>query len=218
MNTPLNSVLVAQTTALLERVARERDERIRRLREEASEQARSIVARARAEARQRLRQAVEEERRAAARAIADRSAALDTEARRAEQTLLRGLIEEAWQRLPQAVAARWAQAPAREAWVGAACDLAAASLRDHASVAIEVEPSDAATAGEQARARLLTAGFQGIEVRPVAGLGAGLRIVSGGACLDATVAGLLASRERVESELLAEFDRVLGRAEEGTPA
>ena len=44
-----------------------------------------------------------------------------------------------------------------------------------------------------------------------AGLGAGLRIRHGLACVDATTAGLLASRERIEAELLAELDALLER-------
>ena len=42
-----------------------------------------------------------------------------------------------------------------------------------------------------------------------------MRIRGGSACVDATVAGLLASRERVEAELLAEFDRLLEERERG---
>ena len=43
----------------------------------------------------------------------------------------------------------------------------------------------------------------------VANLGPGLRIRHGLACVDATAAGLLASRERIEAELLAELDALL---------
>jgi len=37
------------------------------------------------------------------------------------------------------------------------------------------------------------------------GLGAGLRIRAEGVCLDATIAGLLAQRERIEAMFLAEY-------------
>jgi len=52
-------------------------------------------------------------------------------------------------------------------------------------------------------------------VRRAGSRGAGLRIRRRSACVDATVAGLLASRERVEAELLAEFDRL--REQPGSP-
>jgi hypothetical protein len=46
-----------------------------------------------------------------------------------------------------------------------------------------------------------------LEVLPVAGLGPGLRIRAANASLDATRTGLLAARERVAAELLAEFEQ-----------
>ena len=71
MSTP-ESVVQAQTEALLRRVAREQESRCRRARDAAQDQASSIVERAWEEARTRLRQAVDEERRAVDKALADR--------------------------------------------------------------------------------------------------------------------------------------------------
>jgi hypothetical protein len=212
------TVLQAQTEGLLRRVAREQESRTLAIRSAAEEQARSIVVRARQEARARLRQAIEEERRQIERAIGERRAALDTTARRAEQAILRGLIEQAWQRLPPAVASLWQDAHAREQWIEAASEFAAASLRPQASYVVEFDADAAANAGQAASACLTAAGLEPVECRHVAGLGAGLRIRAGGACIDATVAGLLASRERVEAELLAEFDRVLEDSARGAGA
>ncbi len=50
-------------------------------------------------------------------------------------------------------------------------------------------------------------GQRGIE--PGVGKGPGLRVRHGLACVDASVPGLLASRERIEAELLAELDALL---------
>ena len=50
-----------------------------------------------------------------------------------------------------------------------------------------------------------------VRFQEVPSLGAGLRIHAGRACVDATVGGLLASRERIESELLAELERLAER-------
>ena len=212
------SVLQAQIDALLRRVAREQDTRTRRIRDEADEQARAIVARSRQEARARLRQAIDEERRQIERAIADRRAARDTDARRAEQAAVRQLIERAWARLPQAVAARWVDSAAREDWCRAACDCARRSLRDRSAVVVEVDAEGPAGAGQAAQKLLHAHGLEGVAIREVAGLGPGLRIRGGSACVDATVGGLLASRERVEAELLAEFDRLLGAKRGGEAA
>jgi len=48
-----------------------------------------------------------------------------------------------------------------------------------------------------------------VAMREVATLGPGLRIRRGLATVDATTNGLLASRERIESELLAELDALI---------
>jgi len=212
------SVLQAQTEALLRRVAREQESRGLAIRSAAGEQARSVVARARQEARARLRQAVTDERRQIERAIGERRAALDTDARRAEQATLRQLIERAWQRLPPAVAALWRDPASRQEWIRAACACAISSLRPQSSYVVEYDAEAAPDAGAMAQECLVAGGLEPVECRQVAGLGAGLRIRGGGACVDATVGGLLASRERVEAELLAEFDRLLDEPSRGTAA
>jgi len=211
-------MLQAQTEALLQRVAREKESRTAAIRDAAAEQAHSVVARARQEARARLRQAIDEERRQIERLLAERKAALDTAVRRADQADLRNLIARAWQQLPQAVTSRWQDDESRAAWIRAACDYAARSLRTQAPCTVELDPQTDPQAGRIATACLTESHFTPVEVLTVAGLGAGLRIRSGGACVDATVNGLLASRERVESELLAELDRLLGRAADGRTA
>jgi hypothetical protein len=211
-------MLRAQTEALLQRVAREKEARTSAIRDAAAEQSRAVVLRARQEARARLRQAVDEERRQIARVLAERKAAIDTEVRRAEQADIRRVIARAWQQLPQAVTSRWQDDESRAAWIRAACGYAARSLRAEAPCTVEFDPQTGPQAAPIATACLAESHFTPVEIRAVAGLGAGLRIRSGGACVDATVPGLLASRERVEAELLAEFDRLLGQAAGARPA
>jgi vacuolar-type H+-ATPase subunit H len=212
------SLLQSQTESLLRRVSREQETRTRQIRDDAAEQARAIVARARREARARLRQAIEEERRQIERALVERRAALDTEARRSGQASMRVLLERAWSQLPQAIAARWNDPATRGGWIQAACDYAADSLRQQAAFIVEFDPQAAPDAGELAQRILGARCREPVETRAVDGLGAGLRIRSGKACMDATVAGLLASRERVEAELLAEFDRVVAESAGAKPA
>ena len=212
------SVLQAQTEALLRRVAREQESRTLAIRSAAEQQVRSVVARARQEARARMRQALDEERRQIERAIGERRAALDSEARRGEQVILRQLIEAAWRRLPQAVAALWGEESSRQEWIRAACACAIGSLRPQSSFGVEFDAEAAPDAGQTAQQYLVAGGLEPVDCRPVAGLGAGLRIRGGGACVDATVGGLLASRERVEAELLAELDRLLEEPARGASA
>jgi hypothetical protein len=203
----VESLLEAQTTALLRRLAREQETRTRRLRDEAEAQARDILRRARSEARVRVRQAVAESRREDENAIARRRAAIDTRARRARQQTLRQLLDTAWERLPVALAERWNDGAAREEWVRATCRQALRSLLHLDQLQVEAEPAAMQSIEAAARAALQEAAT--VEFVPVDGLGPGLRVRSANACLDATVPGLLAARDRVAAELLAEFERQL---------
>ncbi len=212
----VESLLEAQTTALLRRLGREQESRTRRIRDEAGTQAADIVRRARTEARTRVHQAVVDTRREDEMALARRRAALDTHARRSRQATLRELLDRAWQALPAALQSRWLDAAARERWCDAACVSARRSLRHLDRLQVEVDPQWLAQVGPLVRSRL--EGPSQVDVAATAGLGAGLRIRAGDACIDATVAGLLAARERIASELLAEFERQAAtRSAERTP-
>jgi hypothetical protein len=212
----VESLLEAQTTALLRRLGREQESRTRHIRDEAAAQAADIVRRARAEARARVHQAVIDTRREDEMALARKRAALDTQARRNRQATMRELLDRAWQSLPGALQSRWLDAAARERWCDAACVSARHSLRHLERLQVEVDPQWLAHVGPLLRGRL--EGPSTVEVTATAGLGAGLRIRAGDACIDATVAGLLAARERIASELLAEFEQqAAARRVERTP-
>ena len=203
------TVLDAQTLALLRRLSREQEMRTRRARDEAAEQARDIVRRARTEARARVHQAVLETRRDNELALARRRAAIDTRERSARQAMLRQLLEDAWRRLPAALQARWTEPGARTNWCRSACAQARASLLHTAQLVVEVDPC-----WRDELCALVGSCFPDhaagtVEVVAVAGLGPGLRVRGGKACVDATVAGLVAARERIAADLLAEIDRHL---------
>ena len=212
----VESLLEAQTVALLRRLAREQESRTRHIRDEAETQAADIVRRARAEARTRVHQAVVDTRREDEMALARKRAALDTQARRSRQATLRELLDRAWQALPAALQSRWLDQTARERWCYAACASARRSLLHLDRLQVEVDPQWLAHVGPLVRGRL--DGLSDVGVTTTEGLGAGLRIRAGDACIDATLAGLLAARERIASELLAEFEqRAAARREERAP-
>jgi hypothetical protein len=211
-----HGIVDLQTDALLRRVAREQETRCRRARESAEEQARTIVQRARTEARARLRQAAREERRSIEQTLADRRAARDTEARRRSQVAARAIIDEAWSRLPAALAETWREREARERWCRAACAAATAALPAGLACAVEVDDDSPADVERTVLSALGERTGALVEFKRLGGLGAGLRIRAGRACLDATVAGLLVARERIESELLAEIERHAGHAPESS--
>jgi hypothetical protein len=163
-----------------------------------------------------VHQAVVDTRREDEMALARRRAALDTLARRSRQATLRELLDRAWQALPAALQSRWFDAAARERWCNAACMSASRSLRHLDRLQVEVEPQWLAEVGPLVRSRL--EGPAQVDILASDGLGSGLRIRAGDACIDATVAGLLAARERIASELLAEFERqAAARRAERTP-
>jgi predicted nucleic acid-binding Zn-ribbon protein len=198
-------IVQAQMESLLRRVAREQEMLSRRARDAAEEQSRSIVARAREEARARTRLAAEEARQSVERALADRRAALETAARQLEQSLLRELMDTAWQALPGALAESWREPARRREWCETACALARRIVMGNGPFTIDLDAAAPPEQGEFLR-QCLPDGDEPPTIRPVEALGPGLRIRRGLACVDATVPGLLASRERVEAELLAELD------------
>lgn len=202
------SIVQAQMEALLRRVAREQEMLSRRAHDTAGDQAQAIVARAREEARTRTRQAAEEAHQSVQRALADRRAALETTARQREQALLRELMDGAWTRLPHELEAAWSDAASRGRWCDAACAVARRIVLGGGPFTVELD----ATAPDDVAARLpraLQDGERPATVLRLDALGPGLRIRHGLACVDATVTGLLASRERIEAELLAELDALL---------
>jgi vacuolar-type H+-ATPase subunit E/Vma4 len=210
MSTP-EGIVQAQTEALLRRVAREQESRCRRARDAAQEQASSIVARAWEEARTRLRQAVDEERRAVDKALGDRRASLETVARQRDQAVLRELMDDAWRDLPGTLVSSWQRDDARREWCAAACVVAVRALQAGQGYTVEIDaaaPDDVRKVVDEA---LRQPSGPDVRFREVPSLGAGLRIHAGRACVDATVGGLLASRERIESELLAELERLTER-------
>jgi len=203
------TVLEAQTVALLRRLSREQEMRTRRIRDEAVEQSREIVRRARGEARARVHEAALETRREVELAVARRRAAIDTRERRTRQAMLRTLLDDAWRRLPAALESRWSEPPARRAWCRAACAQALDSLLDTGRRTVELDPRWLDELRSVVEGALAT--NDAVDVVPVAGLGAGLRIRGGRACIDATVAGLVAARGRIAAEVHAEIDQALAR-------
>jgi vacuolar-type H+-ATPase subunit H len=202
-------VVQVQMESLLRRVAREQETLTRRAREAAEEQARGIVARARDEARTRVREATADARLSMEKALADRRASLDTAARQSEQALLRGLVESAWQSLPEALVSAWRDAAARRKWCESACVLASRNLLGSGPLQVEVDQEAPEDAGQTALVVLAQADGHGTQLQHIPSLGPGLRVRREFACVDATIPGLLASRERIEAELLAELGALL---------
>lgn len=210
------SLLEAQTLALLRRLAREQDARARRIADDAATQGADIVHKARIEARARVHQAVVEIRREQERALVQRRAALETGTRQRQQAALGDWLERAWQALPATLQSRWDDPAARAQWCAEAMHAASRDLLQHDDMQVEVDPRwlrEVAQLGLGGPAAAPAATLVAVD-----GLGAGLRIRAGHACIDATVPGLLAPRDRLAAELLSEYTRHAGATHaEGMP-
>ena len=207
------TVLDAQTEALLQRLAHEKESRCRRTLDDAREQAQSIVARAYQDARVRLRQAVAEERKGLREAVAARRAEIETKSLKRRQAAMTVALDRAWSQLEDALASRWQDATARMQWVDAAARIASATLLEPDELLIELDDSLGEPAAAQVADRLAAQGLPRAATQRIAGLGPGLRILAGPVRIDASLEGLLRSRSRIEAELLAELEPARTAAE-----
>ena len=201
-------ILDVQVTALLQRIEHDRDRRCRQLREGAQAQAREIVRKARTEARANVHQAVAQERQRIDQSLRQAEAGVAMLERQREERTARQVLAEMWQALPAQLETRWRDAAHRRTWIQAAVRQAC-RLLSHREWRIEHGP-DASV--EECRAAIEATFASSAPAVPRAwslsidaGIGAGLRIRAGAACLDATVAGLLAQRTDVEAAFLAHY-------------
>jgi hypothetical protein len=190
-----------RVAALLALIEVDRAERCGDTLQSASRQSGALLAEARRAARARVRAAIAEERAAFAARVASAEARLATTRRMARQQHRKLLLAEGWKRLPRALAARWDDAQARRAWVDAALDEALAVLP---AGAWELSGPASWTGAERAGAvaRLAQRAIDATATNDET-IAAGIRVRSGNAVLDATLAGLLVDRLVIEGRLLA---------------
>ena len=201
------SVLEAQVAELLKVVEEHREERCRHILERAQSQAATIVKQAHHEARARMHAAIAEERSRAQEKIASTRAHLQTQRRQRQQQADVLLLERSWEKLCETLMKRWQDVDQRRAWVRALLREGLMSLPaekwriEHSpgwQSAELLDLSSATPLGAQSQTPVF------VEAPDIA---AGLRIHVGHACLDGTLDGLLAIREAIEAQLLAELKR-----------
>jgi len=204
---PPPSVLAAQVEALIERIAANRDRQCAQLRSSAEAQTRALLRSARKDALADVRAAIARERKQSEQALQQAVAAATLEARQRTQAAMRTLLTVMWGKIEAALEARWDDAAQRRVWLEAAVHqadrlLSERSWRIEHGAGWPVEELGALTT-------VGSADWRGpapkVELACDPGVRAGIRIRTAGACLDATAAGLLASRTDVESAFLALF-------------
>lgn len=194
--------LDTRSLALLDLVEQDRVAQCNTVIGQAQAQAATLLAQARADARMRVREAFAAERQRAQARIAAARATLQTERRLHAQRQAAAWLARAWQQLPQALRARWHDDAARQHWVTATIDQAQRLLPPgrwrivHGGHWPEAERQALAERSQRDGGTQLSFELD-------ASIDAGLRVVSGGNRLDATLAGLLADRDEIGAQLLA---------------
>ncbi len=204
----LHSVLEAQVETLLALVEKHRAESCALLLAQAEERRHALLAAAHGEERKRMHQAIETERLRGKEKLDATRAQLQTRARQQQHRTALLLLQHGWELLGQAVLQRWKLAPQRRQWVSSLMHQAMELLPRCAWVIEHPagwDPAECAEFKEPIHAHC------GSVPRLLANdqLHAGLRICADGACLDGTLEGLLADREAIEAQLLAQLHRLL---------
>ena len=196
-------MLDVQVQAMLQRVSQHRERRTGEIHAAAARQAEEIVRGARAEARANLHAAVARERARLAQGLRQAGARAELELRQRAQLQTRTLLGEMWEVIGAALEARWRTPPLRTAWIRAAMQQAALLL---GGLSWRIEHAEGVSAQDRAQGEELArthAGDVAWQLEPQ--LRAGLRVRAPGACLDASIEGLLRRREDVEAAFLSEY-------------
>ncbi len=198
---------VPQAATLVEMLKLVEDHELARCREimaRAQREARQLLREAHAAARERMHRHAQELKYLRNRERGRAQAELATAHRQHRQRGDRALLDSGWAQLRQALAARWQEPAARRRWVESLTRQALARLPRGSWTVICPATWDRTEreAPTKQLASVLGTAPAWIEDRNVA---AGLRFCAGGACLDGTLAGMLADRAAVEAMLLAEL-------------
>jgi len=201
------SLLEVQVDALLERVNQHRERRASEIRARTAKESSDIVRGARAEARKNLHEAVGRERARIAQGLRQAEARAELESRWRAQRETHTLLRHMWEGIAAALEARWDAKAERRAWISAAIEEATVLLGGREwciDYGGDVSPEERERGERFARSR----GARDVQWRPEPQLRAGLRIRAPGACLDATIEGLLVQRADVEAAFLSEYQTV----------
>ena len=201
------SVLDAQVDAMLQRVTQDRDRRCAQSSADVSGQARGILRDARKEARAAVIAAVARERKDGEQVLRQARANALLEQRRRVQREILSLLQRMWTTVTGALESRWADPVRRKTWVQAAVRqgqtlLGAPAWRIEHGPGWSQEEVDELVKLISSRDR---DDKHDVQLVCDNAIRAGIRIRIEGACLDATIAGLLASRAQIESEFLAQY-------------
>ena len=213
--TGFGGILDLQVRSVLDALRAQKDRRCREIRAAASRRAERLLADSRRRMRERVHRAVIEERQRRETALLDARHRIETARRREVQAHYRDFLQEAAPLLHAELGSRWRDPAARRDWCATAIGEAGDRLPgvswtlEHSA---DWTPDDAQWLAQAFADR----GLPQPELHEDAAITAGLRIRLGGACLDATLDGLLADRTAVEARLLAAWEGQQCREEDAS--
>ncbi len=195
-----------RTQALLDLVEDDRSVQCETILAEARKRASALLAQAHADVRARMREAIAEERQRAHERVAAAQATLQTRRRLHVQRRATEMLALGWQRLPDALIARWNDAPSRQSWVDAIVAMAQRTL-PRTSWRIAHGPDWPMPEQKQISIRIAAA----LETAPIlvaqSDIPAGLKISAGGNVVDGTLAGLVDDHAEVGALLLRHLEQ-----------
>lgn len=213
--TGLRSVLDLQVESILSALREQRDRRCREIGGESRSRNRQLLRHARERTRLRLHQAVNEERRHRSDALLQARHRIESDRRRNLLAGYREFLERVWPLLLAELERRWSDNEGRRLWCEMSIREACASL-PHENWIVELPGTWPATDSDWLLSAFARHDLPEPELRISNGLPPGVRIRCGGACLDATLDGLLDKQTEIEARLLAAWESRRASAEEST--
>ncbi len=199
-----HQVAGVQAQAMLTDLRRFEAERVKATLRGARDQASELRTDARKTSRQRVRASVADVRQRLRDATRRAAARAETHTRLRDQARMCEVLRRGWESLPDLLGEAWDEPACRRRWCAAAFGQAKHLLLS-ARWTIEhpqaMDPQEFATP-------LADLGVAEVSYRECSDIRAGLRILTDGACLDATTPGLIADRTRVEARLLDNYRRL----------
>jgi hypothetical protein len=198
------SIVDVQMSAMLEGIEKDLAQRREAILQAAAEQARTRLREARRQARQRMASTIAEEKDLWYSSLGRASASLASRLRRKQQEFDREQLQTGEEKLRSALQARWDDAGARREWSETLLEDARALLPPGHWI---IEYPASLDEAEAAELLALSSPELTVELAPTNDLDAGFRLVAGEARLDMSIDGLLALKEEIAGELLAEIRR-----------
>lgn len=197
------TIVEAQLEHLLEVVNSHRDERCSKIRHEAQQQGREIVRQAYRDARQLLHREVQGSRLQMQHSIASARARQQTRERQRKQHTDLLFLNAAWQQLHDTLVAHWQSSDSRKSWAEKIFHQACRVLLEYPwQVQYPADWPDGEISLLRDQIRDCTGHLP--DMQAADDIKAGICISSGGARVDGSIAGLLADRLRIDSELLSQ--------------